>query len=51
MQENINTSFNTLTEEEGFRLSDLVELVTKHVWWYVGVTLCCLLFAAYYLYM
>lgn len=50
MQENINTSFNTLTEEEGFRLSDLVELVTKHVWWYVGVTLCCLLFAAYYLY-
>ena len=45
-----NNSFNTLNEEEGFQISELVELVTKHIWWYVGVTLCCLVFAGYYLY-
>lgn len=50
MSEVYNNSFNTLKEEEGLRLSELVELVTKHIWWYVGVTICCLIFAGYYLY-
>lgn len=50
MTENRNNTFNNLNEEEGFQLSELIELVTKHIWWYVGVTVCCLIFAAYYLY-
>lgn len=50
MAEVYNNSFNTLNEEEGLRLSELLELVTKHIWWYVGVTICCFIFAGYYLY-
>ena len=45
-----NNSFNTLNEEEGLRINDIIELVTKHIWWYVGVTLICLLGAGYHLY-
>lgn len=50
MAEIHNNSFNTLNEEEGLKLTDIIELVTKHIWWYVGVTLICLIGAAYYLY-
>ena len=50
MAEVYNNSFNTLNEEEGLRISDIIELVTKHIWWYVGITLICLLGAGYYLY-
>ena len=50
MAEINNNSFNTLHEEEGLKISDIIELVTKHIWWYVGVTLICLLGAGYYLY-
>ena len=50
MAEVYNNSFNTLNEEEGLRISDIIELVIKHIWWYVGVTLICLLGAGYYLY-
>ena len=50
MAEINNNSFNNLHEEEGFKISDIIELVTKHIWWYVGVTLICLLGAGYYLY-
>ena len=50
MAEVYNNSFNTLNEEEGLRINDIIELVTKHIWWYVGVTLICLIGAGYYLY-
>ena len=50
MAEVYNNSFNNLNEEEGLRISDILELITKHIWWYVGVTLVCLVFAGYYLY-
>ena len=50
MAEVYNNPFNTLKEEEGLRLSELKELVTKNIWWYVGVTLCCLVVAVCYLY-
>ena len=50
MAEVTNNSFNTLNEDEGLRVSDILELVTKHIWWYVVVTMCCLFFAGYYLY-
>lgn len=50
MAEVYNKSFNTLNEEEGLTISDIIELVTKHIWWYVGVTLICLIGAGYYLY-
>ena len=50
MAEVYNNSFNTYNEEEGLRISDILELITKHIWWYVGVTLCCLVFAGYYIY-
>ena len=50
MAEINNNSFNNLHEEEGLKISDIIELVTKHIWWYVGVTLICLLGAGYYLY-
>ena len=50
MAEVYNKSFNTLNEDEGLTISDIIELVTKHIWWYVGVTLICLVGAAYYLY-
>ena len=50
MAEVYNNSFNTYNEEDGLRISDIIELVTKHIWWYVGVTLCCLVFAGYYIY-
>ena len=50
MAEITNNTFNSLNEEEGLRISDILELITKHIWWYVGVTLCCLVFAGYYLY-
>lgn len=50
MAEVYNNQFNTLKEEEGLRLSELKELVTKNIWWYVGVTLCCLTVALCYLY-
>lgn len=50
MAEVYNNQFNTLKEEEGLRLSELMELVTKNIWWYVGVTLCCLTVALCYLY-
>ena len=50
MAEVYNNSFNTLNEEEGLRINDIIELVIKNIWWYVGVTLCCLVFAGYYLY-
>ena len=50
MAEVYNNQFNTLKEEEGLRLSELMELVTKNIWWYVGVTLCCLTVALSYLY-
>ena len=50
MTEIHNNSFNHLNEEEGLQISDIIELVVKHIWWYVGVTLCCLVFAGYYLY-
>lgn len=50
MAEVYNKSFNTLNEDEGLTISDIIELVTKHIWWYVGVTLLCLVCAAYYLY-
>ena len=50
MTEVNNNSFNNLHEEEGLKISDIIELVTKHIWWYVGVTLICLLGAGYYLY-
>ena len=50
MAEVYNNQFNTLKEEEGLRLSELMELVTKNIWWYVGITLCCLTVALCYLY-
>lgn len=50
MAEVYNNPFNTLKEEEGLRLSEIKELVTKNIWWYVGVTLCCLVVAVCYLY-
>ena len=50
MAEINNNSFNNLHEEEGLKISDIIELVTKHIWWYVGITLVCLLCAGYYLY-
>jgi uncharacterized protein involved in exopolysaccharide biosynthesis len=50
MAEVYNNSFNTLNEEEGLRINDIIELVIKHIWWYVGVTLICLIGAGYYLY-
>lgn len=50
MAEVYNNQFNTLKEEEGLRLSELKEIVTKNIWWYVGVTLCCLTVALCYLY-
>ena len=50
MEEVYNKSFNALNEEEGLTISDIIELVIKHLWWYVGVTLLCLAGAAYYLY-
>ena len=50
MAEVYNNQFNTLKEEEGLRLSELMELVTKNIWWYVGITLCCLTVAVCYLY-
>ena len=50
MAEVYNNSFNTLNEDEGLKLTDIIELVIKHIWWYVGVTLICLIGAAYYLY-
>lgn len=50
MAEVYNNPFNTLKEEEGLRLSELKELVTKNIWWYVGVTICCLVVAVCYLY-
>ena len=45
-----NNSFNNLHEEEGLKISDIIELVTKNIWWYVGMTIICLLFAGYNLY-
>ena len=50
MAEIYNNSFNTYNEEEGLKISDILELITKHIWWYVGVTLICLLGAGYYIY-
>lgn len=50
MAEVYNNSFNTLNEEEGLRINDIIELVIKNIWWYVGVTLICLVCAGYYLY-
>ena len=50
MAEVYNNQFNTLNEEEGLRITDILELITKHIWWYVGVTFICLIGAGYYLY-
>lgn len=50
MAEIYNNSFNTYNEEEGLKISDILELITKHIWWYVGVTLICLIGAGYYIY-
>ena len=50
MAEVYNNQFNTLNEEEGLKISDIIELITKHIWWYVGVTVICLIGAGYYLY-
>ena len=45
-----NNQFNNLPEEEGLTISDIIGLVTRHIWWYVGMTLICLCVAGFMLY-
>ena len=47
---NNNNQFNNLPEEEGLSISDIIGLVTRHIWWYVGMTLICLCVAGFKLY-
>lgn len=47
---NNNPQLNNLPEEEGLTISDIIGLVTRHIWWYVGITLICLCVAGYQLY-
>lgn len=47
---NNNNQFNNLPEEEDLTISDVIGLVTRHIWWYVGMTLICLCIAGFKLY-
>ena len=50
MTESNNNQLNNLPEEEGLTISDIIGLVTRHIWWYVGMTLICLCVAGFKLY-
>ena len=45
-----NINYNNSNEEQEIKLTDLIGLVIRYKWWYVGVTAFCLFVAAFYLY-
>ena len=47
---NINRANASNSEEQEIKLADIIGLVIRYKWWYVGSTAICLFVAAFYLY-